>query len=201
MRAEVAWPGYGRRRAMRASNAAGLPRSASSESAAATSALSTAISASREAEREQREHSLRSVQKREAFFGFERERRDCRRAAWRRRRASAGPCKSLRLRRSRLERDAQAARDRRRLPRSLVKESRDGRRDSAWRRAFRPRRAERRRNLWQWRWRAEQVTARVSGSLRAGADAAGVAANEIELKLADLVAEKFARWRACRSRY
>ena len=61
---------------MRGSNAPGLPRRASSESAAAMSAASASASASQQRQAEQREHALRAVEEREAFLGFERDGRD-----------------------------------------------------------------------------------------------------------------------------
>ena len=63
---------------MRASNAPGLPRRASSESAAATSAVSDESVGFAQRETEKREHALRAVEQREAFFCFERDRRDSR---------------------------------------------------------------------------------------------------------------------------
>ena len=61
---------------MRESNAPGLPRRASSESAAATSAVSASVSASTQRQAEKRQHALRAVEEREAFFGFERDGRN-----------------------------------------------------------------------------------------------------------------------------
>ena len=58
---------------MRESNAPGLPRRASSERAAATSAVSASDVGFAQREAEKREHALRAVEEREAFLGFERD--------------------------------------------------------------------------------------------------------------------------------